>query len=840
MRISVHSVLLGFCVFLGVCHAALLGIDYGQQYTKACVLAPGVPFEIVLTADSKRKDLSGLTFKDAPGTGGLERYYGNSAANLMTRFPSQSPFFFKPLLGSPLNLKSSTVKHYQNQLPGVKLIPSSNNWSTIAFSILDDVYPLEEILGMNVIDIKNRAKDMLGSSENSRLKGVVMTVPSFFDVYQRQAMEDAIDLSGLPLVSLIDSGSAVAVNFASTRQFSDKPAYFLVYDMGAGSTTATLVSIREKNQSVLIDVEGFSFDKELGGQYYTEVIKEKLLESLVQQNPVIKRNLLLQDPRAMSKLWKEAERVKGILSANTEVACRIESVYEDIDFRGHLTRADFESSLKSDVPRITSPVLEALKRDLIGQKSLDWKDLEGIIFMGGSTRVPFVQKTIRDTFPDKVMKYVNTDEAAVLGATLRGVGISKMFKSKNITVTDRAIWDYTSDFNLPSAKQLTLFKRGTPLNSITSVSFNVKELKDFDLTLSENGQEFAKYEVSHLSKTIQDLKLENFQNGYSLSINATFQLTNSRLVKLLNIWTEVHPVNTEDNEASSVTDSTQSVTESAKIDSPVLKKALSSKIKHLGSRPMGAASKEFSKSRINELERIDRDRKTKESIRNELEATLYRIKEIANSDPQDDAVVDEDGENKLLDTVNEYLDWLDFEGFQASTKELKQKLSEAKKLLNEHSPKPKTTFTEEHGNSLRNFTERLSTLQERVLKHREEDSQHFEQVIEDASSKKMDVEPIKKEMFKLLENDISEKKELENLLQKSVQLSMSILNALSGDTENIDKSLASLEKLVLQNEKLESDLNKKRKERLEKFKASVLDVKAEPKEHINEPVKDEL
>lgn len=836
MKFLVNYFLLGLCAFIGACQAALLGIDYGQQYTKACILAPGIPFEIVLTADSKRKDLSGLTFKDSPGSGGLERYYGNAAANLMTRFPSESAFFFKSLLGLPLDVNSPAVKNFQNQAPGISLIPSSNNRSTISLSIFDDPYPLEEILGMNLLNIKNQAKGMLsGKGEFSKIKGVVMTVPSFFNVHQRQSLEDAIELSGFPFISLIESGSAVATNFASTRQFSETPTYFLIYDMGAGSTSSTLVSIKEEFSEIVIDVEGIAFDQELGGQFYTEIIKQKLISILLEQNPAIKKRLLLKDARALSKLWKEAERAKAILSANSEVICRIESVYEEIDFRSHLKRSDFEEALAQDTYRIKKPILDALTRDLVGKKPLPWKDLEGIIFMGGSTRVPYVQKEIQDAFPDKIMKYVNTDEAAVLGATLRGVGISKMFKSKNITVIDRAIWDYSAKFGSQSELAVPLFSRGSPLKSVTSASWTIDQGKDFEFTVSENGKDFVRYEFPQAAKVLKDLNIDKYEEGASLSVNATFELTTSRLIRLIDAWIEVRPVqqsivsSTEDSKSIQTTSTSEQAPKQDAFVS-VVRKTLSAKIKHLGSRPMGAASKEFSKSRLNELERIDNDRKLKESIRNELEATLYRIKELGNADElQEDPSLEE---SELLSMVNESLDWLDYEGFQATTKELKQKLAEAKKLLAEHSPRTNKSSNEQHGVVLKSFTDRIAVIKERISTHPDDDTKKIEQIIKDSADHNINPSSIKDDILEVFQTEIKEEKQLQNSLDKAIKLSLSIIESLSKDDQNVEDYLLSLEKLVQQNEQLEAQLNVKRTERIDAVRQIVL--KARPSKEMEQ------
>jgi hypoxia up-regulated 1 len=821
MRYSSKLLALWAVAFIYLCQAALLGIDFGSQFTKSCVLAPGLPFEMVLTSDSKRKDLSGLTLKSSPGVDGIERHYGNSAANLMTRFPSQSPFFYKSLLGQSLDPTSKLIKTYHDLVPGISLVPSANNRSTISFSILDDIYPIEELLSMNLIDIKNRANNMLPESSN-KVKGVTITVPPFFDTHQRQAILDAVELSGLPFVSLVDSGTAALTNFVSKRQpKEDETAYFLLYDSGAGSTTATLASVTYEKENILVNIEGLGWEKDFGGQYLTAVIKNMLIDQLLEQNPSIKKHSLMSDARALSKLWKEAERAKIILSANGDVICRIESVYEDIDFKGFLKRSDFELALSIDTHRIKQPIEKALQRELIGSSALDWTNLEGIIYMGGSTRVPLIQKIIQEAYPEKVLRSINTDEAGVLGATLRGVSISKMFKSKNISVTERAVWNYSAKFSF-SPEPVLIFPKGTPLGTKRSIVMNFTDFQDFQLLITENNKDISRYEASQISKITNGIIRDNYKN---IRIKATFELTSSRLFQLAGLWIEGLPAKSASKTQSSSTSdiATESLTSSNETESTDVpteaiispfRKTIFPKVRYLAPKPMGISSKELSKSRINSLDKADHERKLKEVIRNDLEATLYRVKEIISGDVAD--FEDTTANLTLIQLVSDALDWLEYDGFHASTTQLNEKLSEAKKLLADN--QPTKSVLKEHQEALDEISGRLEKLRARFQLHPEEDVRILKSIVSDLGTDASDLSLVESEAVKILETNLKERKTLENALDKAVNLSVEILGSLTDHDYDVEKYLGVLEKLIAETEKEEDNINLSKTKRLEDFR----------------------
>lgn len=164
--------------------AAVLAIDYGQEYTKAALLSPGINFEIVLTQDSKRKQPSAIGFKGkADSKFGLERVYGSPAVLMEPRFPSDVVLYHKRLLGGRPKLDNPNYKEYTQMRPACMAVPSNSSRSAIAFQVKDSEWSAEELLAMQISDIKSRADDMLKTQSKSNtdtVKDVVMTVPPHF------------------------------------------------------------------------------------------------------------------------------------------------------------------------------------------------------------------------------------------------------------------------------------------------------------------------------------------------------------------------------------------------------------------------------------------------------------------------------------------------------------------------------------------------------------------------------------------------------------------------------------------------------------------------------------
>ena len=302
--------------------AALLAIDYGSDWIKASLMKPGVPFDVLLNKDSKRKIQSSVAWKRD------DRLFGSDAANLVrvaltcpnahsmcpkaSRFPSDSFTSLKLLQGAPY---SSRAVSYFTQISTSDIVESAR--STVALRQSDGAeWSTEELIAMQLAYVKQLAESVAGEPVHD----VILTVPPHYTQFERDAVVDATEIAGLRTLTLINDGTAVAVNYAMTRTFSSTPEYHVIYDAGASSTRATVVSFaaaedpKTKSSYTQISVLGDGFDRSTSGTDLDRRLREILIERFITQH----RQDIRRDKRGMAKLWKEASRVKAILSANTE------------------------------------------------------------------------------------------------------------------------------------------------------------------------------------------------------------------------------------------------------------------------------------------------------------------------------------------------------------------------------------------------------------------------------------------------------------------------------------------------------------------------------------------
>lgn len=177
---------------------------------------------------------------------------------------------------------------------------------------------------MQLSYVKQLAEDFSGE----QVQSVVVTVPPYYTMFERDAIADAIELAGLRLLALVNDGTAVAVNYAMTRTFA-QPEYHVIYDAGASSIRATVVGFSNvasdpkakslTKDSIQITVEGVGFDRTVGGTELDRRLREMMINDF---NRRYKKDIR-QDKRGMAKLWKEAGRVKAILSANSDAMASV-------------------------------------------------------------------------------------------------------------------------------------------------------------------------------------------------------------------------------------------------------------------------------------------------------------------------------------------------------------------------------------------------------------------------------------------------------------------------------------------------------------------------------------
>ena len=517
--------------------SAVLGIDLGTEYIKAALVKPGIPLEIVLTKDSKRKETAAVAFKPlgskaeaADPLAFPERVYGGDAVALSARYPGDVYRNLKLLLG--IQFRDEDLVHgYRGRYPALQVQEAKDRGSigfrSESFKREEELFTVEELLAMELKNIRRNAVALGGKGSN--IKDVVMTIPSFYTAEEKRALGLAVDLAGLRLLALLSDGLSIGLNYATSRTFptvneGGKPEYHLVYDMGAGSTTATVLRFQGKvvkdvgkyNKTIQeVQVLGNGWDRTLGGDALNDIIVAHMVEEFVSTSRMkamaVQSHHVRDHGRTMAKLWKEAERVRQVLSANTETSSSFEGLfYDDVNFKYKLTRTEFEGLASALNSRIGNPIKEALEASKI-----DISEVESVILHGGAVRTPFVQRQLEASIgsAEKVRTNVNSDEAAVFGAAFKAAGISPSFRVKEIRTGDIASYAVGAAwFSDGKARQQKLFIPTSQSGIEKQVSF--KFVNDFEFTLYEQvpgkseipvDKDIVKIHTTNLTASVQQL-----------------------------------------------------------------------------------------------------------------------------------------------------------------------------------------------------------------------------------------------------------------------------------------------------------------------------------------------
>ncbi|KAE8541058.1 hypothetical protein D1P53_002412 [Cryptococcus gattii VGV] len=684
-------------------HAAVLAIDYGAEFTKLSLIKPGVPFDVVLDKDSKRKIASVVGWKRD------ERVFGAEAKMAATRFPDTHYPFIKPLLGTitpntfpvyPVNPHvTNNTLYFPHPLPpsyiSPELVSPEDAWTPTA------------LLAQQLSYFRHLAESVQpAGSKKESINSVVVTVPAWWDQAQRRAYRDALELQGMNCLAMISEGTGVALNYAMTRSFPNyDPAtgqgekeYHIVYDSGAMTTTATVLAFYQTSEyatpksktpinTTHIEMLGTGWEH-VGGVMLDTVIQDMLLTGFVGKTG---REEVREDKKALAKIAKEATRVKQILSANQEANVAIESLFDDIDFRSTISRVNLEEIVGAVDQLYANPVVSALEA-----AALQLGDIKSVILFGGNTRVPLVQaalKSVLDGAEDKIAQNVNTDEAAVLGAAYYGAALSKQFRIKNIDIKERGV----SEIALKDGS--AIFPQGTVLGERKAITLPAKGDVTLEFTERISYPDSARASIhepqSILSVEVHDVEkaLADFTAPEPV-INITMRLDPKGHVSAANAVLVSNVTDSKDGgvagalkglfgskEEEAKEDEEDKDQKESKNKSP--KVALKFREKHLGLKPLSGEEKRVTNGRLISIYAFEAAKASREEARNSLESYLYALQNSLNNDDGPTALTDfstpveQQALKKLLD---ETFEWLGENDEVAEESKLRRKLAELEGL----------------------------------------------------------------------------------------------------------------------------------------------------------------
>lgn len=379
----------------------IFGVDLGTTNTCVAVYRNGT-VEIISNELGNRTTPSVVAFTEN------ERLIGDSAKNQSAMNPENTIYVVKRLIGRKFNdievqkhIELSPYKIVENEKTGGILIE-------VEFKGEKKLFTAEEISSMILLKMNKIVEDYLGHET----KDVIITVPAYFNNEQRESTKMAGTITGLNVVRIINEPTAAAIAYELDKKGNKKEKNVLIYDFGGGTFDLSILNIDES----VINVLAVAGNANLGG----EDIDNRLVEYCMKEFKKKHNKDLKTNNRSVRRLFTQCEKAKRTLSTSTMANIEIDSLFEGIDFSISISRAKFEE-LCMDIFKKTIVPVEQVLRDA----KISKQDIDDIVLVGGSTRIPKIQQMLSEFFNGKELcKSINPDEAVAYGAAIQGCLLS--------------------------------------------------------------------------------------------------------------------------------------------------------------------------------------------------------------------------------------------------------------------------------------------------------------------------------------------------------------------------------------------------------------------------------